>query len=65
MIPLADSEGLDQTARSDLGLHCPLMPGRHMSAFSRGAVHVSKSEYRKTSRKHAYIILTPLNPTFI
>ena len=35
MILCADSEGLDQTAQADLGIHCPDMPDS-----SGGAAHL-------------------------
>ena len=37
MILLVDSEGLDQTAQADLGLHCPHMPE---DTFSHAAAHL-------------------------
>ena len=63
MILLADSEGPDQTAQADLCLLCPHIPEH---TFSHGAAQVSalhlSSPVRHSSRKHAYINLTPLTP---
>ena len=46
------------SAQSDQGIPCPL-------TVSLVAVECINEEQRPASRKHAYKILTPLNPTFI
>ena len=54
---MANGADPDQLVSSiDLHVHCLQRKG--ISGFSRTRV-------KSTSRKHVYIILTPLNPTFI
>ena len=47
----------------DLGLHC-LPMSRFMGRWPKW-VNVTIYNKTPTSRKHAYIILTPLNPNFM
>ena len=52
------------SAQSDQGLHCPLA-GSLGTIKCLNGVYMPERNFAHSSRKHAYIILTPLNPTFI
>ena len=68
---------LDQTSQADLGLRCSHIPEdkrlkygnplawKYALMCSQYVRQDSVSFAVRTSRKHAYIMMTPLNPTFV